>query len=85
MAYWDTATMAADVDLTSRVAAAAATEGVPDARQWAAENMLVVAASPGWSDAWASAVAAGNEAPGRDGAVITDGMILSAVQTLAPA
>jgi hypothetical protein len=72
--------MAADVDLTSRCAAAAAQEGQPDPRNWAADHMLILAASPGWSEAWASAIAAGNEQPGRDGAVITDGMILSAIQ-----
>jgi hypothetical protein len=74
--------MSADVDLTSRVAASAAQEGRPDPRNWAADNMLILAASPGWSEAWASALAGDppNEFPGRDGGVITDGMILSAVQ-----
>jgi hypothetical protein len=85
MAYWDIAQMSADIDLTSRVAASAAQEGIPDPRNWAGDNMLLVAASPGWSDAWASAVASGNEFPGRDPAVITDGQILSAVQALKPA
>jgi hypothetical protein len=80
MAYYDVATMSADVDLASRVAACAAEEGRADPRNWAAESMLILAASPGWGEAWASAVAGGNEAPGRDGAVITDGMILAAVQ-----
>jgi len=80
VSYWDVAQMSADPDLTARVAASAAQEGKPDPRNWAADNMLTLAASPGWGEAWASAVAAGNESPGRDGAVITDGMILSAVQ-----
>jgi hypothetical protein len=83
MAYWDIATMSADTDLTARVSASAAQEGKPDPRNWAADNMLVLAASPGWSEAWASALAGGNEAPGRDPAVITDGMILAAVQASA--
>jgi hypothetical protein len=34
--------------------------------------------------AYASALAAGNEDPGGDEGVITDGMILAAVQSLAP-
>ena len=34
--------------------------------------------------AYASALAAGNENPGGDEGVITDGMILAAVQSLAP-
>jgi hypothetical protein len=58
-------------------------EGVPDPENWAFRNSLLLAAQPGWSQAWESAVAAGNPAPGGDAAVITDGMILSAVQALA--
>ena len=76
MSYWDISLMAADPDLTSRCAAAAAQEGAPDPRNWAANHMLELAASPGWSEAWASAIAGENP----DGAVITDGQILSAVQ-----
>jgi hypothetical protein len=83
MSYYDVATMSADPDLTSRVAACAAQEGRPDPREWAADNMLTLAASPGWGEAWASALAAGNDSPGRDAAVISDGMILSAVQAAA--
>jgi hypothetical protein len=82
MSYYDVASMSADLDLTSRVAACAAQESIPDPREWAADNMLTVAASPGWGDSWASAVASGNEAPGRDAAVITDASILSAVQAI---
>lgn len=84
MSYYDVATMSGDIDLTSRVSACAAQEGIPEPRQWVNDNMLVVAAAPGWGEAWASAIAAGNEAPGRDPAVITDPMILAAVQPLAP-
>ena len=80
MGYYDIATMSADLDLTSRIAACAAQEGIADPRQWATDNALTLAASPGWADAWASAIAGGNESPGRDDAVITDAMILSAVQ-----
>jgi hypothetical protein len=82
VSYWDISLMAADADLTSRVSASAAQEGKPDPRNWAADHMLVLAASPGWSEAWASALAADppNPSPGRDAGVITDGMILSAIQ-----
>jgi hypothetical protein len=80
MGYWDISQMASDPELTSRVAACAAQEGRPEPRQWAADHMLVLASSPGWDAAWASAVASGNETPGRDPAVITDEQILSAVQ-----
>ena len=47
MAYWDVATMSADLDLTSRVAACAAQESIGDPRTWAADNMLTLAAAPG--------------------------------------
>lgn len=75
MAYWDIAMMAQDSDLYGRVQACYAQE-----KPAGVINMLIIAASPGWDAAWASAVAGGNETPGRDPAVITDGMILSAVQ-----
>jgi hypothetical protein len=80
MSYWDISQMSNDLDLTSRAAACAAQEGIDDPRNWAADHMLTLAAEPGWADAWASAIAGGNESPGRDGAVITDSMVLSAVQ-----
>jgi hypothetical protein len=84
VAYYDVAQMSADTDLTARVAACAAQEGKGDGnpRQWASDHMLVIAASPGWEQAWASAVAANVEFPGRDPGVITDGNILGAVQPL---
>lgn len=85
MSYWDVAQMAADNDLLAREQACAAQEELPPDSspfQWVAEHALDLAASPGWDAAWASAVAGGNAAPGRDPAVITDGMILSAVQAL---
>lgn len=84
MAYWDIAEMAGDADLFARVQACAAQE-VPDDPGWPGNHMLLVCASPGWADAWASAVAAGVDRPGRDPAVIADGQILSAVQTVAGA
>jgi hypothetical protein len=57
---------------------------------WVANNRYVWAASPGWGAAWDSALAAHPDdaayEPGRDPAVITDGMILATVQQLgAPA
>jgi len=80
------ALMSRDPDLVARVQACAAQE-VPgeDPYQWVAVNMLELCASPGWDAAWASALAAGNPSPGRDPAVISDAMILSAVQALQPA
>jgi hypothetical protein len=83
MSYWNISVMALDNDLTRREAAAAAQENAPgDANQWALDHGLQLASSPGWDAAYSSALAGGVENPGRDEAVITDGMILSAVQSV---
>jgi len=83
MTYWDISQMSNDPDLQSREFACAAQENAqPDPYAWVTEHRLDLASSPGWSEAWASAIAGGNQTPGRDGAVITDGMILSATQAL---
>jgi hypothetical protein len=85
MGYWEISSMAQDADLAARIRACAAQEIDGDPYSWQTENMLDLCASPGWGAAWSSALAAGNETPGRDPAVITDGMILSAVQAAAGA
>lgn len=82
MSYWDISLMATDGDLTARMIACAAQEQSEDPYQWVAANGISVCAQPGWSEAWASALAGGNESPGRDESVITDGMILSGVQAV---
>jgi hypothetical protein len=85
MGYWEISEMSQDIDLCARVQACAAQE-LPDADNpyvWQAEHMLDLAAQPGWDAAWSSALASGNEQPGRDPAVISDGMILSGVQAVA--
>jgi hypothetical protein len=84
MSYWDISQMSVDEDLVAREQACAAQElpaGAPP-WQWVQERSLLLASQPGWSEAWASAVAGGLPNPGRDPGVITDGMILSAVQLL---
>lgn len=78
MSYWNIAAMAQNIDLQSRIFAAGAQEHVD-----VNGRILEVCSAPGWADAWESAAAAGNEQPGRDEAVITDPMILAAVQQLA--
>jgi hypothetical protein len=83
VSYLTISILAADPSIRLRCSACAAVEGVPDPENWAFRNSLLLAAQPGWSQAWESAVAAGNPAPGGVAAVITDGMILSAVQALA--
>lgn len=80
--------IAADEDMRVRVAQAAAQEGVTDAGidpdVWTNEWKRVWASAPGWSEAWESAEAGGNETPGADPAVITDGQILAQVQGMKP-
>jgi hypothetical protein len=57
------------------------------AQAWVNDYRYVWAASPGWGAAWDSALAGHPDdpdyEPGKDPAVITDGMILSTVQALA--
>lgn len=87
MSYHSQYLMAYDSDLVGRVIAAVASEVQAgstdvDPEQWTADNRHAWAASPGWSDAWDSALAAQNPNPGADESVITDQQILSAVQSL---
>ena len=73
--------MAINPDMIARVEACVAQELPDDVKHWVQQNMLRVCASPGWGEAWASALANLNiTEPGKDPGVITDGMILSAVQ-----
>src|SRR4051812_43066568 len=59
---------------------------ITDPLTWVDLNRYVWASSPGWGAAWDSALAGHPDdpdyEPGKDPAVITDGMILSTVQAL---
>lgn len=64
---------------------AAGTPGPSDAAvvdAWTVRRSWDLASTPGWSEAWESAVAGGVPDPGADPGVITDGMVLSRVQQL---
>lgn len=86
MTYANIAAMQADGALARRLAACAAQQNVSKPETWVALNSWKLAAEPGWDAAWSSALAAntGNTTyePGSDEGVITDAMILSAVQPL---
>lgn len=82
MSYNTVSAMAYDGHLLQRVTACAALEETPSPVQWASERGWQFAAQPGWAAAYASAIATGTTDPGKDEAVITDAMILSAVQSL---
>lgn len=91
MTYNTVATIAGDYNLRQRVAACASTEGESSPVAWAEAHMWNLAGSPGWAEAWEYAL---NTTPadalppddvasiGRREGVITDPMILSAVQPL---
>jgi hypothetical protein len=51
---------------------------------WAADNAYLWASSPTWGEKWDYALSTGNDNPGADAAVITDGDILATIQALAP-
>lgn len=82
MSYLAIHHMQSNVSLRARITACSVQEG----KTWAeiTEPLYFhrLASSPGWEAAWASAEANGIADPGADEGVITDGMILSAVQAL---
>lgn len=82
MSYWYQADLADDSSLRRRVIACAAREGIDDPETWAYAQRWKLSVQPGWVEAFASAKAGEMEDPGREEAVISDGMILAAVQAL---
>lgn len=87
MTYAIVASISRDFDVARRVSACVAIEGVSAVpEQWVAAHSWALAAQPGWAAAWGSALASHVDdegyLPGADESVITDGMILSAVQAI---
>jgi hypothetical protein len=82
MAYSDIALLAADNDFIQRTRACASTEGIADPVSWSNDNQWQMAGTPGFGDKYSYAIATGVDRPGYDPSVISDGDILSAVQTL---
>jgi hypothetical protein len=85
--YYDVSLLANDPDFRARSAAAFAVESYgdispPPPYQWSADHSWQLASAPGFGDAYAYALANGNETPGRDASVITDEQLLSAVQKI---
>jgi hypothetical protein len=80
--YSTIATIQEDFTLRRRLNACAAAEDIENPEQWVVDNSWKLAVQPGWAAAWESALASGVESPGRREDVITDGMILSAVQAI---
>lgn len=83
MSYWTVAIMKSDSGLISRMTVCAAQEiAVTAPEQWVQQNLWALICQPGWADAYASAIASNISNPGVNEGVITDGMILSAVQAI---
>lgn len=90
MALADLVDLSRDLDFVDRCAAAAATTTIAGTGDpgptgpggWAAAHAWQLAASPGFADAYGSALIAGVRRPGRDPAVITDPSIIAAVTAL---
>jgi hypothetical protein len=90
VSYLDQSEIANNHAMFERVAQAVTQEGELDADAWTTNNKRIWAAAPDWDAAWASAHAShpptepftGVYDPGEDESVITDGMILSQVQSM---
>ena len=84
MSYYTTALLARDGFFNERAAACAATEGVtdPHPKVWADQHAWQLAAAPGFDAAYSYALSVNVPEPGRDESVISDAMILSAVQAI---
>ena len=80
--YHDLWTLRMDEAIKRRVIACAALEGQFQPGQWWETHDWQVVARTDWADAYTYAVATSNPNPGGDPAVITDGMILAAVQAV---
>lgn len=86
MSYMSIYKASIDEHLRSRVAACVAQEqgvgGDRSPESWTMTHALRWAATPGWPEAYQYALDSGVENPGADEAVITDQMILSAIQPI---
>ena len=80
MTYANIAAITQSVPLNQRITACAAVEGATKPYgEWVSSRIWEFAATPGWADAWAVSDA---DDPGADENVITDAMILAAVQAI---
>ena len=84
MTYNSIFSLSQDQDLKNRLTACASVErkGGDFPGWWVESNIWKLAATPGWGDAYGYAVSVGKDRPGHDESVITDAMILAAVQPL---
>lgn len=84
MSYFTINQCANDSEFLGRLYAANAQEGADQPESEGYKMRWPISAKADIEAAYASALAAGNEHPGSDPTVITDGMILAAVQAERP-
>lgn len=82
MSFRNQANISDDYYLHRRIAACAAQEGIASPAEWVRERAWTFSAQPGWGAAYETAVLNGDTTAGNSDDVITDGMILAAVQAL---
>lgn len=83
MTYNTIAAIARSTDFCQRLIACAAEQNkTTPFETWVETHRWKLAATPGWASAWESAVAANKANIGSDETVITDAMILAAVQPM---
>lgn len=86
MTYANVADMVDSQSLRRRMLACTAQEGKvhpPDGPEaWLMPRIWEIVSTPGWEQAWAAAEAGGIPDPGGNEGVITDGMVLSAIQPM---
>lgn len=82
MTYNTVVAIRASTTLRMRMVACAAQEGKPNPESWVETRAWLLASSPGWAGAWESAMVSGIDDPGERDDVITDGMILGAIQPM---
>lgn len=80
--YLASAMLSNDGWLNQRLTACAAQEGIKNPDMWVNEHRWDFASQPGWGSAWESALVGGIVDPGKAQSVISDGMILAAVQAV---
>ena len=82
MSYRTLAVLGRDDNILARIVACTSTQGEADPFRWALERRWALSSQSGWDAAYASALTAGTPNPGNSETVITDNMILSAVQSI---
>jgi hypothetical protein len=82
VSYTNISKIASDPDLRTRIATCAAMEQIKHPWGWLDEHIWEFIGQPAWGSQYDYAVETNVPTPGLDQGVISDGMILSAVQAI---